>query len=89
MNNTVAAIIEDKLSSQLKVSYLEIINESHQHQGHAGDNGTGESHFRVQIEAEELTGKTRIMQHRMINKILAEELKGPIHALAIQIGKSL
>lgn len=81
--------IEEKLRSALNVKTLSIINESHLHAGHAGDNGTGESHFRVQIEALELDGLPRIAQHRKINSILAEELSGPIHALAIQIGKSL
>jgi BolA family transcriptional regulator, general stress-responsive regulator len=77
--------IEQKLKAALQPERLEVINESHLHAGHhAHFDGTGESHFRVRIVAEAFAGKSRVERHRVINGILAEELKAEIHALAVE-----
>jgi BolA family transcriptional regulator, general stress-responsive regulator len=77
--------IERKLTEALKPERLEVINESHLHAGHqAHFDGKGESHFRIRIVAEAFAGKSRLERHRMINQLLAEELKEEIHALAIE-----
>jgi BolA family transcriptional regulator, general stress-responsive regulator len=79
--------IERKLTEAVKPERLEVINESHLHAGHqAHFDGTGESHFRIRITAAVFAGKSRIERHRVINGILAEELKGEIHALAVEAG---
>jgi BolA family transcriptional regulator, general stress-responsive regulator len=79
--------IERKLTEALKPERLEVINESHLHAGHqAHFDGTGESHFRVRIVAEAFTGKSRLERHRIINELLAGELKAEIHALAVEAG---
>ncbi len=77
-------IITVKLEKALSPISLEVINESHLHSGHAGSPGTGESHFRVKVVSNEFVGKSRLQIHQAINKILAEELNGKIHALAIE-----
>jgi BolA protein len=82
--NSVAALIEQKLAAALSPNQLEVIDESHQHQGHAGARPEGESHFRVRIVADTFRGRSRIECHRMINDVLADELKQQIHALAIE-----
>lgn len=76
--------ITERLVSAFAPDSLAVIDESHQHQGHAGAREGGESHFRVRIAAPVFNGKSRVDQHRMINAVLAEELAGPIHALAIE-----
>lgn len=81
---TVQNRIEKKLQAAFAPSQLTVINESHLHHGHAGSPGTGDSHFRVEIVSERFLGKSRIDRHRMVNDVLAEEIDGPIHALAIQ-----
>ena len=63
---------------------LVVIDESHNHRGHAGARPEGESHFRVRVVASAFQGKSRVECHRMINQVLAEELKQQIHALAIE-----
>ena len=63
---------------------LEIVNDSHRHAGHASSPGTGESHFTVKVVSAAFSGKSRLERHRMVNAVLAEELKGAIHALAIE-----
>ena len=81
---TVQARIREKLLAALQPTRLEIIDESHLHAGHRGAPGTGESHFRVLIEAPIFSGKSRIERHRLVNEALAAELKGKVHALAIR-----
>lgn len=81
----VGKIMESKLKAALSPSHLVLVDESSQHHGHAGANPLGESHFRLRISATALAGKGRVAQHRMINEILATELKSRVHALAIDI----
>jgi BolA family transcriptional regulator, general stress-responsive regulator len=76
--------IREKLANQFNPTALEVINESHRHAGHAGDNGTGESHFAVVVVSAAFTGKSRLERHRLVNSALAAELTGGIHALAIK-----
>ena len=75
--------IREKLTRAFAPAALEIVNDSARHAGHAGSPGTGESHFSVKVVSASFAGKTRIERHRMVNQVLAEELKGKIHALAV------
>jgi len=76
--------IQEKLARVFAPLSLDVIDESHQHEGHAGHREGGETHYRVYIVSESFRGKTRIERHRMVNETLAAELKGGVHALAIQ-----
>jgi BolA family transcriptional regulator, general stress-responsive regulator len=62
---------------------LKVVDESHQHEGHAGHRPGGQTHYRVYIVSDAFKGKTRIERHRMINQSLTAELAGSVHALAI------
>ena len=73
-----------KLSAKFAPTHLEVIDESSRHQGHAGARPGGESHFRVRIASAALTG-TRVAQHRAIMDTLDDEIKGGVHALAIEV----
>ena len=75
--------ITEKLKATFSPDSLNVVDESHQHEGHAGHRPGGETHFRVFIVAPAFTGKTRLERHRMINQALAAELAGRVHALAI------
>lgn len=77
--------IEQKLSRKFAPIHLDVIDESHRHHGHAGWREGGETHFRVRIASDSLTGMTRLAQHRAVMDVLADELKGQIHALAIEV----
>jgi BolA protein len=78
-----ADIITEKLTGAFAPSSLRVVDESHQHEGHAGHRPGGQTHFRVYIVSEAFRGKTRIERHRAINGALATELHGGVHALAI------
>ena len=79
----VADVITEKLSAAFAPESLRVVDESHQHEGHAGHRPGGQTHYRVYIVAESFRGKSRIDRHRMINQTLAQELAGGVHALAI------
>ena len=76
--------IIDKLTQAFAPDTLDVIDESHLHAGHAGAREGGQSHFRVKITSQAFDGKMLVERHRMINEVLAEELAGPVHALAIK-----
>jgi BolA protein len=76
-------LITNKLTEAFFPESLQVVDESHRHEGHAGHRPGGETHFRVHIVSEAFRGKSRIERHRMINATLSAELAGSVHALAI------
>ena len=79
-----AEIIAARLTSALAPAHLEVINDSHHHAGHMGDDGTGESHWTVVVESAVFAGLSRVQRQRLINHALADLLATRIHALAIK-----
>ena len=75
--------ITNKLREAFSPESLDVQDESHLHEGHAGHRPGGETHFRIYIVSQAFKGKSRIDRHRMINAALATELAGSVHALAI------
>jgi BolA protein len=72
-----------KLETGLAPDMLEVIDESHLHAGHAGWHERGETHFRIEVVARAFSGKSRLERHRMVNALVADELRSGVHALAI------
>ncbi|MBQ1500635.1 MAG: BolA family transcriptional regulator [Sphingomonas sp.] len=79
-----ADIIAARLTAALAPAHLEVINDSHHHAGHLGDDGTGESHWTVVVESAAFQGLSRVQRQRLINTALADLLVARIHALAIR-----
>uniref|UniRef100_A0A7S1D7D2 BolA-like protein n=1 Tax=Cyclophora tenuis TaxID=216820 RepID=A0A7S1D7D2_CYCTE len=76
----VTASIESKLLQELSPQHLEVRNESHMHNVPANS----ETHFKVFVVSDTFNEhKTPLQRHRLVNKILREELEGPVHALSI------
>lgn len=77
--------LQQRLQQVLQPSRLEVIDESHQHSGHAGANGTGYgSHFRVRITAAAFAGKSTVARHRLVYDALQDFMDQGLHALAIE-----
>jgi BolA protein len=80
-------LVRDTITKKLKDAFtpesIDVVDESHLHEGHAGHRPGGQSHFRIDIVSLAFTGKSRIDRHRMINAVLADDLAGGVHALAI------
>lgn len=81
----VAEEIRNRLEAAFAPVELTVENESHRHAGHAGDDGSGESHFRVTIRAAAFAPMSRIERHRAVHAALGPEITGRIHALALKI----
>jgi BolA protein len=77
--------ITNKLREAFTPESLDVIDESHLHEGHSGHRPGGETHFRIYIVSRAFEGKSRIERHRMINTTLSAELAGSVHALALHI----
>ncbi len=80
--------VKDRLASTLMEGlaprFLEVVDESGQHAGHSGARPGGETHFRVRIVSDAFLGRGRVERHRLVNELLAAELRGGVHALAIE-----
>lgn len=74
-----------RLQATLHPTELEVQDESWQHEGHAGANGSGfGTHFRVRIAAPQFAGKTRVAQHRLVYDALQDFIDQGVHAIAIE-----
>jgi BolA protein len=76
--------METLLQHAFLPSRLDVINDTAAHHGHAGDDGSGESHFTVVIESVAFAGKSRLERQRMVNAALGDLPGQRVHALAIK-----
>lgn len=76
--------MEALLTAAFAPTHLAIINDSGKHRGHTGDDGSGESHFSVEIESDAFAGVNRVMRQRMVNRALGDLPGDRVHALAIR-----
>src|SRR5271156_197870 len=91
--NAAAMNTKDAITNKLREAFtpesLDVTDESHLHEGHAGHAPGGETHFRVYIVSQAFQGKSRVERHRMINNALAGELQSGVHALAIHAASTV
>jgi BolA protein len=80
----VATEITARLTEALSPTRLAVIDDSENHRGHAGHDGSGESHFTVDIESPLFAGQNRVARQRAVNAALADLLREKVHALAIK-----
>lgn len=84
MTGPIAQEIERMLQSALAPTSLHVINDSASHAGHSGHDGSGESHFTVEIESAAFAGVSRLQRQRMVNAALGDLPGQRVHALAIK-----
>lgn len=85
MSADLAQRMQERLQATLAPQRLEVIDESYQHNGHAGANGTGfGTHFRVRIASQNFTGLGRVARHRLVYDALQDFIAQGVHALAIE-----
>ena len=78
--------IREALEAAFQPSRLEVINESRLHAGHNAEAAaTNDTHFRIRIAADALSGMNRVGQHRAINAALKFAFDRGLHALAIEV----
>ena len=76
---SIKQVIESKLTAGLNALHLDVVNESGNHNVPEGS----ESHFKVVLVSDEFEGERLVGRHRLVNRLLADELDNHIHALAI------
>ena len=85
----VAHSIRQKLAAAFAPQSLDVVDESHRHAGHAGatrdDGSQGETHFHVRLVTAAFEGVSRVERQRRVHAVLADELKGPVHALSLTL----
>ena len=84
MSGPVAREIEILLQEAFLPTRLEVINDSARHHGHSGDDGSGESHFTVELESAAFAGVSRLQRQRLVNAALGDLPGQRVHALAIK-----
>ena len=84
MSRPVADEMRELLEDAFAPSNLEIINDSHQHAGHSGDDGSGESHFTLVIEAPAFASMNRLARQRAVIAALGDIVGERVHAVAIK-----
>lgn len=84
MSGPVQREMEARLGEALSPTRLEVVNDSASHRGHTGDDGSGESHFTVIVEAPAFAGKSRLERQRMVNRALGDIPGDRVHALSIR-----
>jgi BolA protein len=81
----VTKIITEKLKIAFEPTSFELIDDSESHRGHGGYREGGETHFRLRMTSAQFAGQGRVQRQRAVNKVLADELAGPVHALEMEL----
>ena len=84
MNGSIADEMTRILAAAFAPTRLAVINDSARHSGHSGDDGSGESHFSVEIESAAFAGVSRLERQRMVNRALGDIPGQRVHALAVK-----
>lgn len=82
---SVKSEMQDILIKEFSPSYIELVDQSDHHIGHAGHDGRGESHFLLKMTSDKFKGISRVERQRMVYKALDGFLKGRVHALALKL----
>lgn len=81
--------VEQEMKTRLEAAFspeeLNIRNDSHRHAGHAGDDGSGESHFHITIKADAFCDMNRVARHRAVYAALGKDLTTQVHALGLDV----
>jgi len=84
MTGPIAQEMRQLLEAAFAPTRLDVINDSASHAGHMGDDGTGESHFTIEIESAAFTGVSRLQRQRLVNAALGDIPGQRVHAIAVK-----
>lgn len=84
MTGPITQEMRQLLTAAFQPTQLDVINDSARHHGHAGDDGSGESHFTIAIESAAFAGVSRLQRQRLVNAALGDIPGQRVHALAIR-----
>lgn len=76
---TIQESLRHKLELEFHPVHLDIVNESNNHNVPPNS----ETHFKVTLVADGFAGLRPVQRHQRVYRAVAEELAGPVHALAL------
>jgi BolA protein len=82
---SISALIKQVVEENLSPSHVELVNDSHKHVGHAGHDGSGESHFTLIVVSTAFEGCNRIQRHRMVYDLVNPLFSRGLHALSMRL----
>ncbi|MFK7838929.1 MAG: BolA family protein [Bdellovibrionales bacterium] len=82
---SMAEKIKARICENINVDEIEIVNESHLHKGHAGDDGSGETHFKLKVVSSDFKNLTKINAQRLVNKSIFECFNEGLHAVSMKL----
>lgn len=77
--------IKQAISEGLSPNRIQLINESHKHAGHSGDDGSGQTHFKLMVVSDKFIGHNRMQRQRFVNGLLAEHFQQGLHAISMEL----
>ncbi len=77
--------IKDKVIKDFSPDHIELVNESYKHAGHAGDDGSGETHYRLLLVADRFAGLGRVERQRLVNASIRAAFDRGLHAVSFKL----
>jgi len=77
--------IKNAVEAAMDVHEMQLVNESHKHAGHAGDDGTGQTHFKLMVVSPVFEGHNRVQRQRLINAALSKCFEEGLHAISLKL----
>jgi len=77
--------IKAAIGSKININHLQVVNESHLHSGHAGDDGSGETHYKLIIASPDFNGLSRVQRQRLVNNTLSGCFEDGLHAVSMEL----
>ncbi len=75
-------IIESKMKESLEAVFVDVVDESWKHAGHAA--ATGGGHYILRVASEKFEGVSLVNRNRIVFDILKEEMKEDIHGFIVK-----
>ena len=82
-------LIKHLIEENLNPVDFKLVNESHKHAGHAGDDGSGQTHYKLIVVSKDFTGKSRIERQRSVFEILQPAFSKGLHAVSMKLSTPL
>lgn len=82
MNEARHRKLVERIEAALSPTYLEVIDDSHLHAGHAGARD-GRGHYTVIVASQRFAGLRTLQRHRLVYDAVGDLMVTDVHALSI------
>ncbi len=82
---SIETLITEALQEHLDIHHMELVNESHKHHGHTGDDGSGQTHFKLMVVSDDFCACSRIERQRKVYGLLEDTFSEGLHAISMNL----